>query len=608
MEVNEKIARNVTRREFVSSASVVMAGVALSSMTRGESPLLGAASGQGNGAQEPGAVVLTKSGELQGLTHDGIHIFKGVPYAAPPTGTGRYMPPAKLTPWSGRRNAFSYGPNCPQGGMRGGGPKPGETENEGHVEGRAGKNANADHNVHDGQDANASLNAHAGQTAKADQRAHTDQTDMFLGPRDEDCLFLNVWTSALDGGKRPVMFWLHGGGFAEGSGKQNGENLARRGDVVVVTINHRIGVLGFLDLTAYGPEFSKSANVGMLDVVAALEWVRDNIDKFGGDAGNVTIFGQSGGGGKVTALMAMPIAKGLFHKAIVMSGSMLYANTPDESATVASTVLSELGLSKQDATRICEVPIDKLVAAGTATRNKLEAHTAFTMGRQLWGPTLDSEVLPNVPFDPALPLISTSIPLMVGTTINEFGIAMRGPKGPPMTEAVLQEKLFGTFGLKSRRIIEVAHNLYPEAKPDEIFALVTANIMFRGRALQQAERQSAADKAPVYSYLFCFGSHGESGKLGALHASDIAFAFYEMDDWAFADGKADAIAMAAKISDAWIAFARKGDPSHPGLPTWPQFNPKQENEMFFNTRSEVRTGYDRELRKLLSYEFEIDGR
>ena len=431
---------------------------------------------------------------------------------------------------------------------------------------------------------------------------------MFLGAKDENCLFLNVWTPALDGGKRPVMFWLHGGGFAEGSGKQNGEYLARRGDVVVVTINHRIGVLGFLDLTAYGLEFSKSANVGMLDVVAALEWVRDNIGKFGGDAGNVTIFGQSGGGGKVTALMAMPIAKGLFHKAIVMSGSIIYANMPDESATVTNTVLSELGLSKQDATYIREVPIDKLVAAGAAARNKLELHPAFTMGRQLWGPTLDAEVLPNVPFDPSLPLISASIPLMVGTTLNEFAITMRGSQGPPMSEAELQEKLFGTFGLKSRRIIEVAHKLYPEAKPNEIFSLVSANIMFRGRALQQAERQSAAGKAPVYSYLFCFGSHGENGKLGALHASDIAFAFYEMDDWAFAGGKADAIAMAANISDAWIAFARKGDPNHPGLPAWPQFNSKQENEMFFDTRSEVRNGYDHELRELLRYEFEIDGR
>ena len=274
------------------------------------------------------ALVETSAGKVRGYSRNQIFSFRGIPYGAPTAGAARFIPPAKVQPWSGVRNAYQYGHASPQAAI-------------GFLTG--------------------------------DELKFIVQN--FPGPQGEDCLCLNVWTPAInDNGKRPVMVWLHGGGFSVGSGSAepvyDGENLAKH-DVVVVSVNHRLGPVGFLDLSAYGERYSSSANVGMLDLVAALEWVRDNAANFGGDPGNVTIFGQSGGGGKVSTLMAMPAARGLIHKGVVQSGSFLSFGSPEKSQRLASAVIEQLGLNSSQVDGLQKVPFDKLVSAAEEAVTKL---------------------------------------------------------------------------------------------------------------------------------------------------------------------------------------------------------------------------------------------
>ena len=297
------------------------------------------------------------------------------------------------------------------------------------------------------------------------------------GFQNEDCLRVNVWTPALDAGKRPVMVWLHGGGFSTGSAHDmrtyDGENLARRGDVVVVSLNHRVGAVGFLNLASIaGEKYARSGNVGMLDIVAALEWVRENIRSFGGDAGNVTVFGQSGGGGKVTALMAMPRAAGLFHRAIVQSGSMLYMPGPDTTARLAGAVLKELGIGKSNLAQLQSLPVERIVRAGMEAAKAMfppqSSPRPFDFGRHAelapWAPTVDGVILPESPFRDAAPAISAKVPLLVGSTRTEFGVGWGWPEFEDftldeltgaMTKAygkVAAERALGALrGRKSRR-------------------------------------------------------------------------------------------------------------------------------------------------------------
>ena len=507
------------------------------------------------------AVVETTCGKVQGFTRNGIQTFKGIPYAADAGGARRFMPPAKHEPWKETRTALWYGKTCPQ-------------------EPRGGW--------------------------ESDVVSFLSEWDD--GQPGEHCLRANVWTPALDGKKRPVMFWIHGGGFSAGSGQEqpayHGENLARRGDVVVVSVNHRLGVLGYLNMAEFGSQYADSANAGMLDLVAALEWVRDNIANFGGDPGNVLIFGQSGGGCKVSTLMTMPAAKGLFHKAVVQSGSLSLAMQPEMSAKLAAAVVAELDLSKERISRMHELPVAQLIEAGQRAMAKLSPPwrpgQPFRLPAIMWGPTIDGKAIPSLPFDPAAPEISASVPMLVGTVLHEFNQAMAMPKAEDMTEEALQAQFKQQYGDRAGRMIEVAKKLYPGQKPVAIAAIVGA-AMFRQPAVVQCDRKAAQNAAPVYMYQFAWETPVMDGRPRAFHCSEIPFVFYNTDVSAFCTGGGPAPrALAAKVSDAWINFARTGDPNHKGLPRWPKYNSESRPAMLFNTRCEVQNDHDKELRALLA--------
>jgi len=442
--------------------------------------------------------VSTVSGQVAGYIDDGVYIYKGIPYAK----AERFMPPQDPEPWKEVRSSRAYGPTCPQ-------------------------------------------DKRAGWYSDAQAFAmHWDD-----GFPDEDCLRVNVWTAGInDGAKRPVMVWLHGGGFRAGSGQElisyDGTNLARDHGVVVVTLNHRLNVLGFLDLSAYGARYAHSGNVGMLDIVKALEWVRDNISNFGGDPSNVTIFGQSGGGGKVSTVMAMPAAKGLFSKAIVQSGSITHLLEPKYSRRIGAYTVQALGVKPSGIDALASMPYEKLLAAYNGAIKKVgeEARQDGELPENildliLFGqvPVVDGDVIPFQPSTPEALEISKHVPVIIGTVYNEFT---------------------------------------PD-KEDEIF---------RPLALEQAADRSEAGCAPVYLYRFDWASPVLDGVFGSTHCLEIPFVFDNVTlHRTFTGGACDAVEFGHRMSRAWTAFARNGVPAAEGLPEW-EIYPAQMN---FNIQSEI---------------------
>ncbi len=379
----------------------------------------------------------------------------------------------------------------------------------------------------------------------------------------EDCLRLNVWTGGLSRvSKRPVMVWLHGGGFTAGSGHDllsyDGENLARRGDVVVITNNHRLNAFGYLDLAGLGGEqYASSANVGMLDIVAVLEWVRDNAVAFGGDPGNVTIFGQSGGGGKVSALMAMPAAKGLFHRAIVQSGAFLRAQSAEDSARLAAAFLAELNLSKGQLEQLHAIPAERLCAA---------QQRATGQARLAWGPSVDGHVLPAHPFDPAAPELSASIPLLIGTNLNEGVHGCDNPDVDALTEEELRKRVQQRHAEKAAAIIDAYRREYPNAKPFDLWSVISA-APARSAAATQAQRKAAQGGASAYQYLFAWQTPMLDGRPRAFHSCEIAFVFDNGDLCVnLTGGRPDALALAERVSRAWVSFRAMGTPTTPDYP------------------------------------------
>ncbi|HMB29051.1 MAG TPA: carboxylesterase family protein, partial [Blastocatellia bacterium] len=420
----------------------------------------------------------------------------------------------------------------------------------------------------------------------------------------ENCLRVNVWTPGInDNKKRPVMVWLHGGGFQAGSGQElpsyDGESLSRRGDVVVVSVNHRLGVLGYLNLAEIGgAKYASAANVGNLDLVAALEWARDNIANFGGDPGNVMIFGQSGGGGKVSSLLAMPSAKGLFHKAAVQSGSGLRMVQPQTSAKLAAAVLAELGLSASQLDQLHTLPAQRLIDAGVAAMRKVApaGGPARVYNRRAdrtgWGPTVDGQILPQHPFDPAAPAISANVPMLIGTTLNEFTSGINNPNVDAMTEAELAERVKAMYGERSTQIIAAYRKANPKSKPFDLLSFIST-VSTRQNAVLQAELKAAQNAAPAYLYLFTWQTPVLDSRPRAFHCSELAFVFDNVDRCVnMTGGGADARALAARVSEAWIAFARKGDPNHPGLPKWPAFTADKGGTMIFDNKCEVKNDPD----------------
>ena len=396
------------------------------------------------------------------------------------------------------------------------------------------------------------------------------------------------------------MVWLHGGGYSAGSGQElpsyDGTSLAFAEDVVVVSINHRLNVLGFLDLSAYGEKYAKSANAGLLDIVASLKWVRDNIAAFGGDPSNVTIFGQSGGGGKVTTLLATPCAKGLFHKAIVQSGSMLRTMESKYSRKIGIATVRNLGLDASSIDKISEVPYGELLAAGEKAIAQVKAEAdrdgvaSFIFG---WAPTVDGAVLPSQPFDPQAPAISAEIPMIIGTTRHEFSMTTYVPALRNAGREEVIGILKGRYGEGTERFLELFAKAYPGSKPAD---MLDADFVFRPGAIEQALRKSLQGAAPVYMYMFNWESPVLDGILRSTHCMEIPFVFNNADRHAsMTGGGAQAMKLASKMSHCWAEFARCGKPSAEGLPEWEPFEAEKRAVMFFDNTCKMSYSHDKEL-------------
>lgn len=495
------------------------------------------------------AVAQTANGKVAGYIQDGVTIFKGIPYAK----ANRFEAPVQADSWEGIRSCRQYGPVSPQGARSG--------------------------------------------WANDEIAFAFNWND---GVQGEDCLRLNVWTPALDSRKRPVMVWLHGGGYSAGSGQElpsyDGTSLAFAEDVVVVSINHRLNVLGFLDLSAYGETYAKSANAGLLDIVASLKWVRDNIAAFGGDPSNVTIFGQSGGGGKVTTLLATPCAKGLFHKAIVQSGSMLRTMESKYSRKIGIATVRNLGLDASSIDKISEVPYGELLAAGEKAIAQVKAEAdrdgvaSFIFG---WAPTVDGAVLPSQPFDPQAPAISAEIPMIIGTTRHEFSMTTYVPALRNAGREEVIGILKGRYGEGTERFLELFAKAYPGSKPAD---MLDADFVFRPGAIEQALRKSLQGAAPVYMYMFNWESPVLDGILRSTHCMEIPFVFNNADRHAsMTGGGAQAMKLASKMSHCWAEFARCGKPSAEGLPEWEPFEAEKRAVMFFDNTCKMSYSHDKEL-------------
>jgi para-nitrobenzyl esterase len=490
--------------------------------------------------------VETKSGKIRGIADNGINVFKGIPYAESPEGEGRFLAPSKLQPWTGIRDAFEFGNRAMQ-----------------------------DDNAFGLNPALVKL--FAGRT---------------LPPMSENCLVLNVWTPAVnDGRKRPVMFWCHGGAFISGSGDSpwyDGTNLCRKGDVVVVTINHRLGALGYLYLGEFGEEFAASGNAGMLDIVAALQWVRDNIAAFGGDAGNVTIFGESGGGAKVSVLMAMPAAHGLFHKAIIQSGPAVEMASRDDAAETARQLLSELELSADKVSELRRIPAPRIAQAQAAVLKKVSMMSFSNRRRVGFNPVIDGEHLPGGPFAPTAPAISANVPLMIGTNKDEmtlfFGFA---PWLDGLDEAAMRKRVQMFVGDQPDRIIEHYRRARPnDSMRDLVLAIATDHAM-RIPSLVLADRKVEQHAAPVFVYMFTWETPVLDGRLKSPHALEIPFVFDTVRTSGLTGDSPTRFALADKMSRAWLAYARTGNPNHEGIPNWPPYSTGQRPTMMFDDQCKI---------------------
>ena len=506
-------------------------------------------------------IVETANGKVHGSAQGGVYAFKGIPYGAPTGGTNRFQPPHQPAPWAGVRDTLVLGGRAPQW-----------------------------------------------------QGAPTRRPGMatFLGPVDtsretEECLNLHVWTPGLGAGKRPVMVWLHGGAFHFGSANRavtDGANLARRGDVVVVAVNHRLNILGHLDLSQIGGErYAHSGNAGVLDLVAALEWVRDNIERFGGDPGNVTIFGESGGGGKVSVLLAMPKAHGLFHRAVIQSGAAVRVSTGERAAALAEAALQQLGATRNSLDTLRILSVEQLVAAITPAKQKVGRPELPLLDRYDFGPVVDGSDLPQQPCDPAPAAFSDDILLLIGDTKDEATRFLADDDAVwnrTLTEAQLRERLSAIAGGEADRLFDLYSTRDPQASPAELLIAALTHGQFSIRSALFAERKAARGRAPVYMYSLAWESPSFDGSLKSPHALDLPFVF---DNTEVAEGTAGAPGareLAAIISASWIAFARTGNPQTEALSNWPAYTADRRSVMVFDRDCRTVMDPDRDTRLLWS--------
>ncbi len=510
------------------------------------------------GVVERSPIVETASGRVSGVTSAGVHVFKGIPYGASTAGANRFMPPRKPEPWTGVRDALAY----------------------------------------------------AGRSPQAAAGAQRPELATVWGPVDtlpvgEDCLTLHVWTPGLDTAKRPVMVWLHGGAFSYGSAnspRYDSTNLARRNDVVVVAVNHRLNIFGHLDLSAVGGErFAQSGNAGVLDLIAALEWVREHAARFGGDPGNVTIFGQSGGGGKVSALLAMPRAKGLFHKAIVQSGASVRFAEPERTTRLADAVLKHLGLGANQLDALQSLPLARLQEAVDPAQKTLPRPRHPLLDRYNFGPVIDGSLLPAHPFDPAAPAVSDEVPILIGGTKDESAIFLAPDDAVwnrTITEDDLRKRIAAVAGDATDELLAYYKRRDPGAGlSDRLITILTAS-NFGVRSTLLAERKAARGKAPVWMYSFDWGSPAYDGRLKSPHSMDVPFVFDTLHVIGEAHRKPRAQTLADRVSKAWATFARTGDPGHSTLPAWPAYDTMRRATMTFDDVCRVVDDLDGEVRPL----------
>jgi len=523
-----------TRRSLLFGAAAVSAAAGL---------------GLGASARAAGsmfAVAETTAGKVRGFVTDGIRSFKGVPYGESTAGANRFMAPVKVKPWAGVRPAYGFGPMAPQ-------DKP----------------------------------------SQADDYTRAIDWDRHPGAMGEDCLVLNVWTPGLaDGKRRPVMVYFHGGGFFNGTGGLpgfDGDALSRFGDVVVVTVNHRLNAFGYINLAdVAGARFAAAGSAGLLDLIASLEWVRDNAEAFGGDPAKVMIFGQSGGGRKVSALLAMPAAKGLFHAAAVHSGSMVVGATREDSARAAEALLKALDIPKTRAADLQKVPFEAIMDAQLSLRGQVTRD---------FKPVVDGRYLPQDPFDPAAPTVSADVPVMI-TTMLEDGANRRGPF--KITAAQLADSVAKEVGAAdAARVLEAYRAAWPGATPFQIQSRLLTDRNHRWRAHIQGERKAAQKRAAVYMYRFDFPSPAFGGEFGAVHGTDVELGFHNWRQL-ISGNTAEARRMADMLAPTLVAFARTGNPNNPAIPNWPAYTPEQRATMLFNLETHAVNDPQRELRELAS--------
>jgi para-nitrobenzyl esterase len=486
--------------------------------------------------------VETASGRVQGLISSGVRQFKGVPYAASTAGANRFQRPKPAMPWTGVRDCLGYAAVSPQ-----------VPYDVGH------------------------------------EYARLIQFDLnvALGGMGEDCLHLNIWTPAAAGkDKRAVLFCIHGGGFAICSGNHpmyDGTRLAQWGDVVVVTVTHRLSSFGYLNLADLDPSgpWADASAAGMLDLVAALKWVRDNIEQFGGDPDRVTIFGQSGGGWKVSTLLAMPAAQNLFHRAVIQSGSLVSHMPRDAAAQVSQAFIGQLGLTPATLGRIGDLPWTQILAAQTA------------LGAHAFAPVVDGVHIPAHPLESRVASLSDRVPLMISTTLDDAGLFF---DRFAMTEQEFNDTLSAAYGGKATLLEKTYREHFPTKSPYLLYAQIITDAGFRRFAHAQVEAKAA--RQAVYTYLWEWTCPAYDGKFGAVHAMDVAASMQNERDAILGSGSTDARRMCDDLASALLAFAKSGDPNNSRIPHWPRFDASQRSTLVFDRNTRIERDPHGALREL----------
>jgi para-nitrobenzyl esterase len=508
-------SESVSRRRFLQRASLIAAGSSLF-----PDIVL---------ARTGGDVVETTSGRVRGVTIGSIQWFRGIPYGADTSGKSRFMPPLKPASWSGVRDCTNWGHIAPQ-----------------HV------------------------------SPNPSEYSKYVGWNNYRGGMSEDCLVVNVWTPAVgDHGKRPVMFIIHGGGFTSGSGNLEaleGQHLAKLANMVVVTVNHRLGMLGYCDLSAFGgPDLPSSGNVGMMDLVLALEWVRDNIAQFGGDPGSVTITGQSGGGGKCSHLMAMPSAKDLFHKVAIQSGSTLKTGRHEERQKAADALCTKLGVQKGNLAKLQSIPYQQIVENQTNT-----------------GPVLDGNVIPRDPFDPDAPSISANVPMIIGTCLEDWAFTITDTSDDEASlRKWVQEQLERSHAdakAKADDVLAPYRKRYPKENGLLLRAIIATDSSIRRNAIAQAQRKAAQGVAPAYMYRWDWPADGIGARWGAVHGTDLSPAFANPTT-PMTGNTPQGKLLARQLGSSFAALAKTGNPNNPNIPTWNAYSASRRPVMIFGAQT-----------------------